>query len=210
MEKTLFISVEGIDGSGTTTVVETLETRLEDEYTVATTCEPTDTPIGESVRDVIDSDSDTHPLTDLHFFIGDRMHNVNTIINPRLNDSTTDIILTDRYADSTLVYQPIVFEKHDIMSIESAEQYINRMIVQAIPIPDCTLLLDVDYETAYNRLSYTDADKYETSKEFQKRVSERYRRLCNQQETVTQIDANNSIKTVVDTCMTEIETLISE
>jgi dTMP kinase len=203
--ETMLISLEGIDGSGTTSVTNVIANNHEN---IIQTQEPTDTRFGEMTRDVISSESNTHAFTDFFFFMGDRIHNVENIIMPALEDNTS--VVCDRYVDSTYAYQPITLADESEFDEARSFGYV-KQINQAVTIePDITLLLDVSPETAQKRVSTEKIDKYEESIEFQKRVRGRYKRLCNRTERMHMIDASQSLESVYNDCINVIETFITE
>lgn len=102
----MFITLEGPDGSGKSTQVQPLADFLRQEgYSVFTTREPGGTVISDQVREVLmrlDNRS-MYPRTETLLFCAARAQLVEEVIRPRLQKG--EIILCDRYADSTLAYQ---------------------------------------------------------------------------------------------------------
>lgn len=145
----LFVTVEGIDGSGKTSVVEAIE----DEFDrVVTTSEPTDYNTGQLVRELL-QDSHSNPITDFHAFMADRQKHIDTLIKPHLHDDY--LVVSDRYADSTRAYQSLLLEG----KVDNPSGYIRRVMKPWNVEPDLTLYLDVPPEVAIGRV---DADeKYE-------------------------------------------------
>jgi len=204
-DEALFITVEGIDASGTTSITNMIASEHDD---IVQTQEPTETSFGEMTRDVISSESNTHAFTDFFFFMGDRIHNVKNIITPALETDTS--VVCDRYVDSTYAYQPIVLADESKFNEARSFGY-TKQINEAITVePDITLLLDVSPMTAQERVSADEIDKYEESIEFQKRVRGRYNRLCSRTERMHMIDASQSLESVYDDCLSVIETFIKE
>lgn len=204
-DETLFITVEGIDASGTTSITNMIASEHDD---IIQTQEPTETSFGEMTRDVISSESSTHAFTDFFFFMGDRIHNVKNIITPALETGTS--VVCDRYVDSTYAYQPLVLA--DESEFDEARSFgYTKQINEAITVePDITLLLDVSPMVAQERVSEEEIDKYEESIEFQNRVRGRYNRLCNRTERMHMIDASQSLESVYDDCLSVIETFIKQ
>jgi len=201
--ETLFITVEGIDGSGTASITRMLANNFD---TVEQTQEPTDTRFGEKTRDMISSESETHAFMDFFSFMSDRVHNVQNIIIPALEDDRS--IVCDRYIDSTYAYQPILLASECELDEPRSFGYVKQINDVVTIEPDITLLLDVSPIIAQERVSAEELDKYEESLEFQKRVRGRYNRLCNRTERMHMIDATQSLESVYDDCLSVIETFI--
>ena len=102
----MFITLEGPDGSGKTSQIKPLASYLQEKgYQVITTCEPGGTPISDQVRDVLKNltNKSMHPRTEILLFCAARAQLVEQVIRPHLAEGK--IVISDRYADSTLAYQ---------------------------------------------------------------------------------------------------------
>jgi dTMP kinase len=102
----LFITFEGLDGSGKTTQIQLLAAYLREQgYSVLQTREPGGTDIGNQIREVLHAlkNEGMHPRTELLLYTASRAQLVAEVIRPRL--AAGEIILSDRYIDSTLAYQ---------------------------------------------------------------------------------------------------------
>ncbi len=102
----MFIAFEGLDGSGKTTQIALLRDFLRARgHTVFTTREPGGTPIGERIRAVLHDlrHAEMHPRAELLLYAASRAQLVAQEIRPRL--ARGEIVLSDRFADSTLAYQ---------------------------------------------------------------------------------------------------------
>jgi len=102
----VFITLEGGEGTGKTTQLRLLATRLEDlGQRVVTTREPGGSPLGVRVRELLVrvSDDAPTPLAELFLYAADRSHHVETVIRPALGSGA--VVLCDRYADATEAYQ---------------------------------------------------------------------------------------------------------
>lgn len=136
----LFVVIEGIDGAGKSTLIPNLKTWMESSgLDVLTTFEPTRGPYGEQLRRTF-----LGPRLSLHeeltLFVEDRKEHVADVIKPALNRGTS--ILCDRYWLSTCAYQGA--RGADIQAIIRAHAF--------APEPDFAFILDLDVETALNRL----------------------------------------------------------
>lgn len=101
----MFISFEGIEGCGKSTQVARLAASLESRFRVTVTREPGGTPAGEAIRRLLTaSDAPSlSPMTELLLYLADRAQHVQERIEPAL--ARGEIVLCDRFSDSTIAYQ---------------------------------------------------------------------------------------------------------
>jgi len=172
----LFITFEGPDGCGKSTQVAPLADYLRSKGRVVyTTREPGGTEISDQVRQIIMAMKNTsmHPRTELLLFLSARAQLVEEVIRPRL--AAGEIVISDRYADSTLAYQGYGHGV-DLDVIRSLLKFATGGLK-----PDLTLLLDVDAETGLRRRQtgggeWNRLDAYQL--EFHRRVREGYHELA--------------------------------
>jgi len=142
----MFITLEGPDGSGKSTQVQPLAEFLRQEgYTVFTTREPGGTTISDQVREVLmrlDNRS-MYPRTETLLFCAARAQLVEEVIRPRLQRG--EIILCDRYADSTLAYQGYG-HGNDLQVLQQLLDFATGGLW-----PDLTILFDIDAIAGLNR-----------------------------------------------------------
>ena len=100
-----FITFEGIDGSGKSTQLRMLASKLRvTGYDVLTTMEPGGTPLGRRLREAfLETEESVDPLAELLLFAADRAQHVRFLIKPKLEEGK--IVISDRYADATIAYQ---------------------------------------------------------------------------------------------------------
>ena len=142
----MFITLEGPEGSGKTSHVPSLvEYLLEKGYTVFPTREPGGTSISEQIREVIHSlkNAEMHPHTETLLYQAARAQIVEQVIRPRLADG--QIVISDRYADSTVAYQGYGHQQ-DIEQVRALINYATGGLV-----PDLTILLDLEVEVGLER-----------------------------------------------------------
>ena len=164
----MFVTIEGIDGAGKTSAVESIEKHFDD---VVTTSEPTGFYTGEFVRDLL-QDPSSHPVTDFMAFMVDRMYHIDNLIEPSLRKGK--LVVSDRYADSTRAYQPGPLSQ---AGIEDPVGFIENVMEPWNREPDLTIYLDISPETAIERT--VGDEKYE-DKEFLKEVRDRYYNLLDE------------------------------
>jgi dTMP kinase len=171
----MFITLEGPEGSGKTSQIGPLAEFLRQQgLDVLTTREPGGTPIGDQIRAVLHSLDNIamHPRTEALLFQAARAQLVERVIRPQL--ARGGIVISDRYADSTLAYQGY---GHGL-PLEQVRAVINFATGELKP--DLTLLLDVDVELGLQRRSqgggWNRLDAY--TLDFHRRVRQGYHRLA--------------------------------
>ena len=167
--KGFFISLEGIDGSGKTTLQENLLFQLSRKYKVISIREPGGTVISEKIRDML-LDVRNHGImgrTEALLYAAARSQVVEEIIRPALAEGK--VIVADRYMDSTIAYQGYGrgLELGFLADL-------NRICTGGL-YPDLTLLLDIEPELAYKRCQQQIPDRLEQEgTDFQARVRAGY------------------------------------
>jgi dTMP kinase len=144
--KRLFITFEGTEGSGKSSQIGALAEYLRQMgYDVLTTREPGGTPIGEQVRAVISNLDNTamHPRTEILLFQASRAQLVEQVIRPHLGSG--GLVLSDRYADSTLAYQGYGYQT-DLVKLKTLVEFATGGL-----IPDLTIFFDLDVEEGLRR-----------------------------------------------------------
>ena len=139
----LFITFEGPEGAGKSTCILSVAARL--GVPVLVTREPGAGEFGRKVRTLLLEEGDLCPETELMLFLADRANHVQNIIRPKL--AAGEIVLCDRHADSTLVYQGYG-RGLDKEFLRSA----NRFATQGL-VPDITFLFDIDPEIGLQRVA---------------------------------------------------------
>jgi dTMP kinase len=177
MPRLPFITFEGSEGSGKSTQAERLAARLQRcGVPCLLTREPGGTPIGESIRELLQfapHNANMTPETELLLFEASRSQLVREEIKPALEGSVC--VIADRFFDSTTVYQGAA-RKLDREMIE----HLNAFAVGDC-VPEITFVLDVDAVTAESRMQHEPrkADRMEQQAvEFYERVREGYRELA--------------------------------
>ncbi|MFP4459481.1 MAG: dTMP kinase [Candidatus Zixiibacteriota bacterium] len=147
MEKTLFITFEGIDGSGKSTQVKLLKKFLEKEgFTTYTTREPGGTPLAEGLRKVLldNSTGVLSPYSELFLYLASRREHLDKIILPELEDG--NIVISDRFVDSSVAYQG------SGRGIDLAKVDELNFLATDGNYPDITFLLDICPNESFKRV----------------------------------------------------------
>lgn len=198
-----FITIEGTDGSGKTTVTKMLEEYLLNKgYKVITTREPGGVDVSEKIRNIILFE-DIDPKTEALLFAASRREHIIKKIIPAL--SAGYVVLCDRFLDSSIAYQ--VFGRNlDEQNVLD----INSFALEGLE-PDLTLYFDVDINTGLSRVSNRvennnldneQNDFYIRVKKGYDYTSEKY------QNRVVKINANNDINTVFCDSIAVVEKLL--
>lgn len=145
-QSSYFLTLEGIEGSGKTTQIKLLEEYFKAEgYEVTCLREPGGTSLGEELRNLIlNAKEKITPLTELYLFAASRAHLLTTKILPIL-EKTKQIVIVDRYFDSTIAYQGMARELGPKAVIHAHSLFpLTRM-------PDLTFYLKISLETSKTR-----------------------------------------------------------
>ncbi len=171
--KGLFITFEGNDGSGKSSVIETIKKELIDRgYDVIYSREPGGSRIAEKIRDVILDVNNVgmDPKTESLLYAASRREHIVKTILPALNEGK--IVLCDRYLDSSLAYQGFA------RGIGMDKVYDMNLYATESLLPDLTLLICVSPEIGMNRIKQNQRgslDRLEIEKmDFHKKVYNGY------------------------------------
>jgi len=184
----MFITFEGPEGSGKTTQIPQLQEFLAKAgYRVFCTREPGGTLIGNQIREVLLANKNTemHPRTEILLFQASRAQLVEQVINPRLERG--EIVLCDRYADSTIAYQGYGHQM-DLVQLQNIVNFATGGLK-----PDLSLLLDLDVKLGLARRQKDgDVNRLDAFElEFHQRVRAGYHALvAAEPERWVVIDAN--------------------
>ncbi len=171
----MFITFEGIEGSGKTTQIRRLAERVSD---VLVTKEPGGTPSADRIRAILlDTSSRLDPLAEMFLFAASRRQHVLEVIRPALTSGR--VVLCDRFTDATLAYQGF----GRLLDLDRLRM-INQWATDSL-LPDVTLLFDLPEELGLtrarrrNQVSVADEGRFEAEDpRFHRRVREGYLALA--------------------------------
>ena len=204
----VFITFEGGEGSGKTTIAQMVKERLEKEgYHVVLTREPGGVEISEEIRDVIldvkntNMDKKTEALL---YAASRRQHLVEKVI-PALNDNA--IVICDRFIDSSLVYQGIA------RGIDIDEVYNMNIFATENILPQRTIFFDIKPEDGLARVysnKNREVNRLDLEKiGFHKKVYDGYLQICDKyNERIVKIDASQNIEGVFNQAIEKIKEIL--
>ncbi|MBO0423945.1 dTMP kinase [Enterococcus plantarum] len=195
----IFITIEGPDGAGKTSVLNELYPRLDlaAERSIIKTREPGGIPIAEKIRQIIldPKNQEMDERTEALLYAAARRQHLMEKVLPALEEGK--IVLCDRFVDSSLAYQG-AGRRIGVEAIAA----INEFAIEGT-IPDFTIYLDVDSDTGLNRIKHhrqQQIDRLDSEGlEFHQRVRHEYLKLVEENpERITKIDARMSLEDVVE------------
>ena len=181
----MFITFEGIEGSGKSTQIQLLKEFFEKKAQKAFfTKEPGSSEVGKKIRSILlNKENKIFPLTEIFLIFADRIQHVQEIIKPNLNEGK--IVISDRYFDSSIAYQG----QREGVDKKEIYKLINML---DLPTPDITFLLDLPVDVGLKRAkNRASLDRFESEEiSFHEGVRQNYLDLQEQNlERIVKIDA---------------------
>ena len=204
----IFITFEGGEGSGKTTIAAKVKEILDNEgYQVTLTREPGGVEIAEEIRDIIHDVKNTNmdrKTEALLYAASRRQHLVEKVI-PALERG--DIVICDRFVDSSMVYQGIA------RGIGIDEVYEMNLFATESILPARTIFFDIKPEDGLSRVyanKVREVNRLDLEKiEFHKKVYEGYLSICDKfKERIVKIDASQDIEGVLSQVLEKIREVI--
>ena len=197
----MFITFEGIEGSGKSTQIELLRSSLKEEgNAVEILREPGTTQLGEKIRDIFleKTNEKVDPITEAFLLYASRKHLDQNFLQEHLKNRS--IVIADRYSDATIAYQ--CFGKG---LSEDFVQYIHEK--SDLLSPDLTFYLDITAEASKDRINDRELDRMESeSLEFFNKVRAGYLEIAKlNADRVIVLDAELSVKDLQDQIFKEVK-----
>ncbi|KYK29830.1 hypothetical protein AYK20_09570 [Thermoplasmatales archaeon SG8-52-1] len=190
-----FVTFEGIDGSGKSTVSNLVFEKLKSQgYDVVLTFEPTDTWIGKCVQRCIESNTD--PFVTAFSFIADRIEHCKKI-SKWLDQEK--IVICDRYAESTYAYQGAQMQG----LIKNPIRYLQELSKDRILIPDRTFVFVIEPEESLKRIQNRNNLIPFEKISFLEKVHKNYLKLAVERRFM-KIDATEPVDEIVKICYKDI------
>jgi dTMP kinase len=202
----MFITLEGSEGAGKSTLIKHLKKYfLDRNIEFIFTKEPGASEVGAKLRKLLlDKSVELDPLSETFLLLADRIEHVRKIINPALEVNKN--VLSDRYLDSTYAYQ-------------GAGRKINKDELDKLikplkfPVPDLTIYLDLPVKEGLKRAKGRDRlDRFEEEElDFFERIRNSYLKLAQEDSNrIVTIDSTNSEKEIFETAKEYIEKKLNE
>ena len=201
--KGYWISFEGGEGSGKTTLIEMLRQELERRgHDVIVTREPGGVRIAEQIREIILRLDNTamDPITEALLFAASRRQHLVEKVLPALERG--QVVLMDRYVDSSIAYQGYARE----LGMTQIRQ-LNEFAIQG-SLPDITFWIDLDPEIGLSRIADSGRVVNRLDKEtrlFHERVRQGYRQIAETEDRVVQIDGDQPPEAIINQMLERIE-----
>ncbi|RKZ29394.1 dTMP kinase [bacterium] len=190
-EKGIFISFEGIDGSGKSTQMAIAAKYIRGKgFDVITTREPGGTKLAEKIRDILLDNAlggRVTPMAELLLYLASRHQHSEETIVPHLNSGS--VVLTDRYADSSTAYQG----GGRGLGLDLVEG-LNELVIPRWP--DLTIIIDVPIEIGLSRMGNRRPDRLEEEgTNFLKAVRAAYLEIAGRHtERIVVVDGSGNIE----------------
>ena len=197
----MFITFEGIEGSGKSTQIQILQTSLKQEgHSVEILREPGTTQLGEKIRDVFleKTNEKVDPMTEAFLLYASRKHLDQNFLQEHLKNKS--IVIADRYSDATVAYQcfgnglsedfvQYIHEKSDLLS------------------PDLTFYMDITAEASKARIDDRELDRMESeSLDFFNKVRLGYLEIAKSNpDRIIVLDAELSVEDLQDKIFNEVK-----
>ncbi len=190
------ITLEGIDGTGKSSIAKMLKTKFTE---AVFTKEPTQSWIGKAVKKSISTETD--PLAELFLFVADHAEHIATVIRPSLTQGK--IVVSDRYSDSRYAYQGATLSTH----FNDPMEWIQNIHKGWTVVPDLTILLTINPGVAVSRCGIRGNHTKFEKIEFLRKVQENYLKLAKKEPgRFVIIDAGRELEVVAQ----EVESAVRE
>jgi|AntRauMinimDraft_2_1070382.scaffolds.fasta_scaffold00128_2 dTMP kinase len=193
MENGTLITIEGIDGAGKSTVLESLN---EEFPNAVFTSEPQeDQWLGTVLRKAL-SDEDMSDMSLFFLFLSEHAQHIEDYVNPALEENK--LVISDRFVDSRYAYQTYALD--NLVNGETLQWIQNIQENGWSTIPDQTIILDISVDTSLERIAdnkkevFEKRDRLEAARDIYLNLAEE------DNERYTVVDAEQSPEYVIDKC----------
>ena len=201
----MFITFEGGEGSGKSTVIKEIAKRIADSgREVVLTREPGGTPIGEEIRNVILEKKNTamDPRNEALLYAASRRQHLVEKIIPALKEGK--VVISDRFLDSSLAYQGMA------RGLGMAEVYQLNLFATEGFEPDLTIYLSLDPEAGIERIEANpnrEVNRLDLEKiSFHELVHKGFEELTKENpHRIVKVDASKSVDQVIEACWEAVE-----
>jgi dTMP kinase len=201
----VFVCFEGGEGAGKSTQARALATSLEERgFCALLTFEPGDTPVGKEVRRILldPATGELSDRTEVLLYAADKAEHVDTVVLPAL--ARGEVVITDRYVDSTLAYQG-AGRTLATADVERVARWATRGLR-----PHLTVVLDVDPEHGLGRFAERDRIEAE-SPEFHHRVRAAFVAMAAADlDHYLVVDAGRSPAEIAEEVLARVEPLLGQ
>jgi dTMP kinase len=201
----VFVCFEGGEGAGKSTQARALATSLEQRgFRTLLTFEPGDTPVGKEVRRIVldPATGELSDRTEVLLYAADKAEHVDTVVLPAL--ARGEVVITDRYVDSTLAYQG-AGRTLAAGEVEQVARWATRDLR-----PHLTVVLDVDPEHGFGRFAERDRIEGE-SPEFHQRVRRAFVSMAAADpDHYLVVDAGRSAADIAGEVLARVEPLLAQ
>jgi dTMP kinase len=201
----VFVCFEGGEGAGKSTQARALATSLEQRgFRTLLTFEPGDTPVGKEVRRIVldPATGELSDRTEVLLYAADKAEHVDTVVLPAL--ARGEVVITDRYVDSTLAYQGA----GRTLAADEVER-VARWATHDLR-PHLTVVLDVDPEHGFGRFAERDRIEGE-SPEFHQRVRRAFVSMAAADpDHYLVVDAGRSAVDIAGEVLARVEPLLAQ
>ncbi len=188
----MFVTFEGLDGSGKSTQAELLRARLEAEgVDVVSTREPGGTELGERLRDLVLHGGHVGPWAEALIYVAARAQLVDEVIRPALDRGAS--VICDRYLDSSIAYQGVARGLGLDRMLDLNLAAIGKLV------PDRTYLLELDPGQVASRIRRHHDRLEREGDDFRERAAAGYRELAQRfPERIVILDATRPVDEVAE------------
>jgi dTMP kinase len=207
----LFITIEGGEGSGKTTVCDRIVKALKARgYEVIQTREPGGSPLSECLRDILLNPKESYKIgerAELLLFLAARAQHIEEQILPALRQGK--VVVCDRFNDSSIAYQGCA--RH--LGMHYVEK-LCQLATEGLAEPNCTLFLDLDPALGIERVKEKRRERFDRLEQeklqFHREVRQGYLHLADENpDRIEVIDAAQPLEAVVESCLQALEPHLS-